>query len=631
MAEGIKESKGHKNSVKKRCEYCGKEFLALHFAKHQEACRRKMREKVKREHGYTDLKKPEDYIAELNYQLYKSKLVKEERDVELGFTKDFLKFLGIGIANDYYTPLQESVRSRMDMIRKRLDSTAAFYTPIDDLYGTPSGGDTWYEYGRVPVSHLMALTSKRIGVAWRACNGTANDIFRNKFDFVKDENQDVVVKNDTTNLMIRWMRLTHFWTKAVDMVDFDHRTGLGHIVVDKYQKEARSAENLRIKNPGTRPEKLQSFSVYYMTPFNIYENNILDYDKQEWWFRAGLRSLTVHPSRKYVLEMRREELGLRGLALPELCWVSCMAYLNVQYYLLKSLAQLGLVTIGVISPNEYPTPTEFSKTLELLNKMKANHFYMFGRGAQFQIQNAAAQIGAGVRDFMEFLKEDMSSAWIFPKNELFGRAEGGGLEGAGALISKENYLASNIATKQLNLVDDLMYIFTEVCNFSGLEGITIRFNIDMHKSEEQRLKEQIMKEQLEQTKVLTEQAKLGYKLYKQQIKLQMEMVKTQLEMDPKKLMQMSNLDEKNLEGIEENLEKEEREKEGVKTPKPGTTKDFIERQNYLKARYLMLQKHYNEIKRLREDLTKENQVLKRIYYQNDFAARRELELARKGY
>ena len=67
-----------------------------------------------------------------------------------------------------------------------------------------------------------------------------------------------------------------------------------------------------------------------MTPVNLHdENTKLDYDKQRWKFRGGIvRNALIHEKRVYVLEMRRVEGGLRGLALAEIAWTPLMCYLN---------------------------------------------------------------------------------------------------------------------------------------------------------------------------------------------------------------------------------------------------------------------------------------------------------------
>jgi len=247
--------------------------------------------------------------------------------------------------------------------------------------------------------------------------------------------------------------------------------------------------------------------------------------------------------------------------------------------------------------------------------MKANNFYVLGRNAQFIVQNAISQLGSGINDFMEFLKEELSSAFIIPKNQFFGRSEGGGLSGAGAIVTKEDYLGSNISTKQMILTDEIMYIYTELCNFTGLDETTIKFNIDLLKTKEQQLKEKMMEDQLEQQNIITEQTKLTFPLFKKQIKLQKEMADVQLKMlqqDPEGFMDRSDKDEEN-----------------VQEKEPKTGGDSIARTKYLKMKLDLLQNEFNSNGKLLDWINRNNRDLTKILNQNDFVWRREIELAKK--
>jgi len=262
--------------------------------------------------------------------------------------------------------------------------------------------------------------------------------------------------------------------------------------------------------------------------------------------------------------------------LAEIAWTPLMCYLNTMYYVLKGLSRLGTVMASINSDKEYPTPTEVSKYIELWDLMKANNLFVLGKNATFNLQNTAGQIGAGIKDYLEFLIEDISAAWVFPKNQLLGRSDGGGLDGAGALVSKEDYLSSNISVKQLMITNDVMDILEKMCGFKQLENLTLRWNIDLHKTEEQRLKEESMRQQVEQMTIQTKQAKLQNGLFVKQIALQKEMADVQLKMlheDPEGFMTQSDEDE-------ENTDKKE-----PKKPK-GDFINFQTRLNILKEEYI---------------------------------------------
>ena len=577
----------------------------------------KRRDLAKKEHGYSNLHSVQDYLDELNHQLVELGLKpkKEKMEDELGFTPGFYRFVGLGIPNDYLHPLPMKTRTIINDMRSKtglsLDTAQSFYTPMDNMYGTASGRDVWYDHGRVPLSHLEVLSSKRLGALFTACNRPAVDILDNGYDFVKVDDPDGdPVDNSKVSVVRTWERKVFFHRKLMDIVDFNGRSGLGLLMAEKYLREEQGQMSWHKKAPNTKPERFVTFSAYYMTPNNVYQPNHLDYDKQKWNFTGGLHAASnFHHSRVYVYEGLREPLGLRGLALGEISWTAWMCYLNTQYYILKSLAQLGIVTVGINVDREFPTVAETTQYLALLKTMRANNFYILGRGAMLKVENAAGKLGSGIRDFMEFLKEDISAACVFPKNQMFGRAEGGGLEGAGAIVSKEDYIASNLSVKQSKIKHPIMWILQEMCGFDGLDNLIPRFNIDLHKSAEQRFKEQLMKEQVEQTKMMTEQMKLQQPLFKKQLKLQKEMADVQLKMlksNPEQLLQQSSEDEENL------------EEKKIKKPEGDFTTDF----QILRWRYDMLAHQYIENDKLLRYMNSNAKTFKGVFERETEANKR---------
>ena len=473
---------------------------------------KKRHDKVAKEYGFSDeIKKPKDYIEVLDEALIKSKLKQEnEKTDEWGLTKDFYKFLGIpqGYGKDYRIPLGDGIKEKFESITSDFQS---YYTPLDDFYGTPGGGDYVYDYGRIPVSHLVVMCTQRLGVAHRGCYSVAKDAFRNRFSFVNYDDPDKEIKTPEIMTILKWMNQTHLWDHITDTVYFERMTGLGHLI--GYYRGEKGVERMDKSAPRTRPIDFDAFSCYYMTPMNIFDNARLDYNKSKWDYIGGVPTqTTIHHSRVHVLETRKVEGGLRGIAIPELCWIPLICYLNTCYYILRSLSQLGTVLVGATVAQEYPSAELTQKYLDLFAKMRANKFYIFGKNMDFKLMNAAGKIGEGIDSYLEFLREDISSAWIIPKNQLFGRAEGGGLEGAGALVSKEDYLASNLSTLQMDITDDIMDILQNMCHFPDLGNVTLRWNLDLHKTEQQRLTEQLMREQLEQAKVQTKMVKIQKKL-----------------------------------------------------------------------------------------------------------------------
>ncbi len=375
--------------------------------------------------------------------------------------------------------------------------TAAFYTPLDSFYGTPQGGDLAHDLGRIPVGHLMALYNKNIGVVYHGCNRVAENTLRNRFEFVEIDDINKAIKKPFIKEVKRWMQVTKFWSVAKDWVELERASGNGFFIFH-YPGEKAFAR-LDKPPPPSKPNRLEAFSAERIQPSGDYNTpDTLDYNKREWKLvGGGVRfDLDIHEDRNYVLETRRVEAHIRGLAITEPVWVPCMCYMNTMYYILRALAQLGIVQTTFVSAKEYPTTKELDAYIELGGKMRATKTFVVGAGGKAVIDNMAGKIGSGIETYLEFLREDISAAWQIPKNQLFGRSDGGGLDGAGAIVSKEDYL-SMLTGLQMNLTDDIMDILINIAGFKELEGTTLRWSIDLFKTESQRLEEEMQRLQIE--------------------------------------------------------------------------------------------------------------------------------------
>jgi hypothetical protein len=614
VCNGTFEADRPRKFCSKDCRYSKKTFDENgKFVKDAEDIKRD-REKIRKEFGMPDLKDPMEVIRETNENLQNLGLMDKKLD-PFKFTKEFYMFMNFGVPHSYYWGLDKGTSRKVHDMQKRYQlksgmklDTGEVYAPIDDMYGTPGEGDSFYDYGRIPTSHLVALCVARLGVAHTVCNRPATDMFDNDFEFVKrsDPNGDPV-KNKNVNNIMSYMDRTRLHKRFAESVEFTDQTGNGMLVVEKYEREAQNPKRWKLKAPNTRPEKFQTFSAYHMTPTNAFDTKSLDYDRNSWKFRGGVHtSQEIHESRSFVFTLKRYPYQLRDLALPETAFVSFLCLMNASYYLLKSLSQLGSVIVGIQSDKEYPTTQEITNYFTMLEKFKANDFFVLGRGATLQIENAANKIGQGIPQILEYFKEDISAACVFPKNELFGRVEGGGISGAGALVAKETYLNSNISVKFGIIKRDILWILQNMCNFTGLEGLIPKMNIDLHKTEEQRLNEGLLRQSYEQQKVITSQTQLGNTLYKKQIALQKEMADYQMKMfkqNPKKMMEMSMMDENNT------------------SDKDVNKTDFNEEYEELRLKNLLAEREYRANERILDMLERNTRNLKMINAQDDFAGR----------
>lgn len=595
----------------------------------------KRREEGRKESGFPKdvINDPERMVDEHNEVM--RKYGKINTDEKTAFTKDFWLFMGFGVPRDYRWGLTDKIKNKVeDMLRNRfplkigneklVKDYANFYTPIDNMYGTAQGNDLWYEHGRIPMSHLNCLASKRIGVGLAICNRPPRDVFDNEYDIVKEsdpEGDPLTTEDKVVAKLKRLDKNTEFNGKLIETFDFANRCGLGHTVVDEYEKEPHDTEKwedgLRwsIVSPKTDPVKISTFTAEYMSPINAYDTNYLDYNRDKWKFRGGMFGREIHHSRVYTLELYREEIGLRGLSIMEPCFVSLMCYLNMSYYLLRGLSKLGTSKLTIQSQNLIPTKKEVEGYMESGQLMKANDIIVLGAGAQLLVENTAQKIGGGVKEIMDFYKEDICACTCFPQNQLFGRAQGGGLEGAGAIVSKEDYLGSNLSPMMQIASVKVPIMLRKLCNIDLGDRI-IRFNIDAHKTEEQRLTEVLMRQQVKQGEFATEQMEMAQPLFKKQMKLQKEMADVQMKMfkaDPEGFMQESEKDEENI---------EEKSPEQVK-------KDFINYKKQLQWRYDMLLAEYNRNNELIRDINRYGTHVMNVMDRNEKALRIRREREKK--
>lgn len=506
---------------------------------------KKRREAAKDKHGFGNLKTSEDYYQNL-----------------INVTEKAMTKQGTKRAEVAQKDVENVVNLQSDM--------AEIYMPDADFMSAPSSGDAWSDAGRIPLQYIVPMTQYRLGWAYRATFGTARDIYRNGYDFVPIDaglNADPVPKPEIR----KWMDEVDFFSFRTQQLFRDRQTGLG-VGVLKFPGDT----DLTMKDPykgNKRPIALKAFSTDQVTPRNFLHYEFGDYDKSKWDFRGGIRSTLFHHDRINLLETRPEPFSMRGLSVIEPVWTAAVCYYNTMIFCLKSLAQVGVMTVGVKSANDIPRKKEVEQTLDYLDKFRANKFYYLGKDAELVMQNQAANISRGLQEWLEFLREDISSALIIPKNQLFGRSDGGGLDGAGALVSKDDYLSSLMADAG-DITAEELALLRGPCKFEKhLEGLTIRWRLDLHKTEMERLNEEAarlqLKVQKEQAKEVIDQIKFNRKLR--------DKMKEQFEEDPEAFLENTETNrEEEVKGGLENEGKLQEVDEGKES------KDFVDYMQYYK-------------------------------------------------
>lgn len=416
-----------------------------------------------------------------------------------------------------------------------------YYKPSDDIYGSATGMDE-----RPSIEDLSAICNTRMGCVWTATSGVSGDATRNWHVFADPDSQKEK-KNDTTKAAFQFAVKTDLKNQCQQWLRWTLGMGSGWLI--KYWtkndiKNMQEAPKLSIP-----PRRFRAFSPRYMQPINLDKSNELNYQEDVWKFSGGEinYAYNIHQDRIEVLSLYPEEGHWRGLSIAEPVWIPLMGYFQGFIYLTKGLRHWGDAVPAMFTGEGLPEEGEVTSVLDLMDEYQMN--YKWALGKDDRLEFIQTKIGSGLRDAFELYKEELSSAWRIPLNQLFGRSEGGGLAGAGALVSKEDYL-QEISNKQMAMSDNLMKIYTEA-GFE-LDSYDILWNLAMKKTDEQRMREEGM---TTQNKILEEQWKQA-KIQTQMLKLQLEAARWQ------GIMPEGEPGEEGGEGAEGEVEGEEAVEEG---------------------------------------------------------------------
>lgn len=382
-----------------------------------------------------------------------------------------------------------------------------YYKPSDDIYGSATGLDE-----RPSLEDLAAITNTRMGCVWAATSGVSGDAMRNWHVFA-DPDSLKEKKNDDTKAALKFAARTDLRNQCQQWLRYT--LGMGTSFLIKYwgKDDIKNMEEPpKLNKP---PRKFRAFSPRYMQPTNVDKSNELNYQEDVWKFGGGEinYAYAIHQDRIEVLSLYPEEGHWRGLAIVEPVWIPLMGYFQGFIYLTKGLRHWGDAVPAMFTGEGLPKDAEITSMLDLMDEYQMN--YKWALGKEDRLEFIQTQIGKGLDTAFEIYKEELSSAWRIPLNQLFGRSEGGGLQGAGALVSKEDYL-QEVSNKQMAMSDNLMKIYTEA-GFK-VDQYEILWNIAVKKTDEQRYREEGMETQ---NKLLTEQWR--------QAKLQTAMLKLQVE------------------------------------------------------------------------------------------------------
>lgn len=367
-----------------------------------------------------------------------------------------------------------------------------YYSPSDNIYNdTPSGRDA----GRPPLQDLAMCMDSRIGFGQKITRNLARSAVRNRMEFI-DITTEKVVLNDAVNDIKSWTVKTNFWNAFEDCLAFERCYGLGFIVY--YWSKNDDFTKSPPKNKP--PIAFQAFPPSVLTPLNLTETGLLDYDKEVWEFSGGIFSHSkIHKDRVFVLVTRPVTFDWLGLSVFEPIWLSTMAYFQVVQGGVKNISKWGEMIPIFRMAQDAPTREMYTEYLDLVDEFRQNYTFVLGQGDSLELKST--ELAKGLTEFTEFIKEDIVSGTGTTLNWLFGRSVTGGIGGQGALTA-ERAVVATIADIQHDISQPLWTIFNRWFN---VKDIRPQFQLDLQKTKASRLIEEQM--QL-QNDILEEQLKM---------------------------------------------------------------------------------------------------------------------------
>ena len=350
-----------------------------------------------------------------------------------------------------------------------------FYSATEDISNSSGTG---VQSDSQNLLELDFLANKRLGVGNAITQGFSEDALFNWFNpkKVDTKNTHVVVKGFN-----QWTLESDFKNQAINWNTHKRIFGIGLLC-----KFWTNNDDMTLPAPRKPPKKFQVISPLYMAPVNTWETRMIDYDEEVWRFMGGnLKVKQIHRSRIEVLRGTPQQSTYRGLSVLETIYLPLICYYNSIIYLTRGLSKWGNMTPVMKSGSVIPTPDEYKEFLELMREFVMNGFFLIGRDDS--IEYPTTNIGQGLYQTLEILKEEISSGSRIPLNTLFGRSESGGISGAGNLTAERKYL-NLLANEETKISDDMIRIFNQAgFNFEGLE---LDWNLALQKTREQQLIEE---------------------------------------------------------------------------------------------------------------------------------------------
>jgi hypothetical protein len=386
-----------------------------------------------------------------------------------------LNDIPVGMNNN----LEMSLKNKM----LRTDFRAAYYPTDNSILGNPNHTEEGF---RFKIQDCDAWMHYSVGVGHMATYGMSNETVKNGFEFVDDPDaQDAeAIKNKKITKDFRqsgFINMLKKW-RAYDL-------GMGFGFAVGYW----TANDLKIMDtapPKRFPRSFEVINPLYLQPTGttLTKSNRLDYNEEIWEFTGGvINNVTeIHKDRVFVLRTNEISGSWRGLTTFDPAKESMLGYYNALIYLRRGIQDWGDTVPIIKYGNKWPTIEEAKKIISVLNYMEMNGKMQIPLEASIEFK--PTNIGKGIKDAVEQYKEDLSGLWRIPKNQLFGRSEGGGLTSGPAKISKDDFY-ERIGSDQLELNHPIMKQFIWKY-YPDTDNYWPRWHLNVYKTDEQRLIEE---------------------------------------------------------------------------------------------------------------------------------------------
>lgn len=366
----------------------------------------------------------------------------------------------------------------------------SFYQPSDNIYSSSaqSGNND-----RPSFSDLEMLANERTGIGKYFTKTFASKTTRNGFDFY-DWNNNLIKKPEVFKSLFQ----AKFFTEQIHWVNYELIYGTSFLL--KYWSDHDKYDT---PPPKTPPRAYRAFPPTLMSPANISDTEMLWEDEEKWEFYGGkYKSFKIHPDRIEILNTRPNPYDWIGFSIFEPIYLSACGYMNLIVNSIKMVAKYGNVVTAFTMNVPNPSLEMYNEYKELVESMKANLTFILGK--EEEIQFLDTKISNGLMEMAEVFKEDMAAGTGLPLNSVYGRSDGGGLSGAGALISKQTELET-MSAYQEDLADNYWQMFDR---YWDLDDVFVKFRLDDQKSDRARYEEEVLQWQVEMMKAQVETLKL---------------------------------------------------------------------------------------------------------------------------